>query len=479
MKTAPRKVVMLELNEITWDLIDPLIEQGKLPTFERLKREGTIATPVSDDLPPQLDPWITWTTLYTGRKQDEHNVYFLQQPPESIRAKRVWEICAEAGLSVGVYGSLCSWPPRPVVGFYVPDTFAQDPATYPPELRPIQELNLTYTRSVRLPTDQDTLWFKARLGAKLVALGLRAETASRIVRQLALERREPGMRWRRVALQPVVNFDFFSRLYRERRPRFATFHSNHVAHYQHTYWKAMRPELYPQETSPEEARTYGGAIEHGYRVADELLGRMLNLIDRDTVLVVASSMGQQPFIADHKTGRAINQVRSPERLLKIIGVDESARALATMSDQFNIYDDSPEKREFIMRALQSAYVDREDQPMFYAYAVDDGITVNLRPYIEATESSRCYFPHLGPDKSFAYEELVYTTGGTKSGRHDPRGMMIMCGAGIRRGGRIQECTNLDIAPTLLTLMGLDIPTEMRGRVLEEAMTEATAHAMAG
>jgi hypothetical protein len=477
MRRAPKKVVVLELNEITWDLIDPLIEQGKLPTFARLKREGTTAAPMSVDLPPQLDPWITWTTLYTGRTQNEHNLYFLQQPPESIRAKRVWEICAEAGMSVGVYGSLCSWPPRVVAGFYVPDTFAQDPATYPAGLRPIQELNLTYTRSVRLPADQDTLWFKARLGAKLVALGLRAETASRIARQLALERRDSNMRWRRVALQPLVNFDFFSRLYRGHRPRFATFHSNHVAHYQHTYWKAMRPELYPQETTPEESRIYGGAIEHGYRVADQLLGRMLDLIDRDTVLVIASSMGQQPFIAGNKSGRAINEVRSLDNLLKIIGV-ESARALAMMSDQFNIYAGSAEEREFIMRALQSVYVDREEQPMFYAYAVEDSITVNLRPYIEATESSRCYFPHMGRDKSFAYEELVYTTGGTKSGRHDPKGVMMLYGAGIARGGRIQECNNLDIAPTLLTLMGLDAPAEMKGRVLEEAMTEATAHALA-
>ena len=34
------KVLLVEINEITWDLIDPLIEQGKLPTFARLKREG-------------------------------------------------------------------------------------------------------------------------------------------------------------------------------------------------------------------------------------------------------------------------------------------------------------------------------------------------------------------------------------------------------------------------------------------------------
>src|SRR5882762_10580903 len=77
-----RNVILVELNEITWDLIDPLIDQGKLPTFERLKREGTWAAPMSTDLPADMDPWITWTTLYTGRPQADHKVFFLQQPPE-------------------------------------------------------------------------------------------------------------------------------------------------------------------------------------------------------------------------------------------------------------------------------------------------------------------------------------------------------------------------------------------------------------
>src|SRR5215213_11049153 len=107
------KVLLVEVNEITWDLVTPLMEEGKLPNFARLKREGAWGTPVSVDAPPQLDPWITWTTVYTGRTQDEHNVFFLQQPPDTIGAKRLWELCDEAGLSVGVYGSLCPPTPRP------------------------------------------------------------------------------------------------------------------------------------------------------------------------------------------------------------------------------------------------------------------------------------------------------------------------------------------------------------------------------
>jgi Type I phosphodiesterase / nucleotide pyrophosphatase len=465
---AGRKVLLVELNEVTWDLIDPLIEQGKLPTFAGLRHQGVWAAPVSVDLPPQLDPWITWTTVYTGRTQEDHNVFFLQQPPETIRAERIWEVCHRSGLRVGVYGSLCSWPPQRVNGFYVPDTFAQDTSTHPASLEPIQRLNLTYTRSIRLPTDRDGLWFKAQLGVKLLALGLGAHTAALIAQQLATERANPELRWRRVALQPMVNCDFFSRLYRRYRPHFATFHTNHVAHYQHTYWKAMVPEAFPQTTSPDEVRIYGGAIEYGYAAADELLSQILPLLDSSTTLVVASSMGQKPYISSLRDGKPISQLRSLDRLMEIVGLNGRARSLSTMSDQFNLYSDTATSAEAI-KILEAAYIDLPSRPMFHVYRVEDCLTVNLRFYEETTEDSRCVFPHLKTNNTFRYSDLVYGTGIIKSGCHDPKGVMILYGAGVRAGRRVTEANNLDIAPTLLTLMGLPVPEEMKGRVLSEAL----------
>jgi hypothetical protein len=464
-----RKVLLIELNEITWDLVLPLVREGKLPTFERLIREGTAGAPTSVDLPPQLDPWITWSTVHTGRPQSDHNVFFLQQNPETIGAQRIWEICSNRGLRVGIFGSLCSWPPKPVDGYHVPDTFAPDTSTYPKALEPIQVLNLTYTRGIRLPSDEEGVRFKLQLGAKLVSLGLRASTAARVANQLLRERLAPRSRWKRVALQPLVNLDFFSKLYRRYRPHFATFHSNHVAHYQHTYWRAMQPERFEQPTSERERKIYGGSIEFGYRIADKLLEKMLDLADQETVVAVASSMGQKPYEASRKEGKEISQLRSLDRLLRMLGYAGQARCLATMSDQFNIYADSGEMRERILKALDRVYVDTPDQPMFYAYSVGEAITANLRPYLAISEGSRCYFPELG--ESALFEDLVHRTGQLKSGCHDPSGVLMLYGKAIKRGGQIEQCTNLDIAPTLLHLLGLESTPQMKGRVLGEAFKE--------
>ena len=469
-----RKVLLLEINEITWDLIDGFIAAGKLPHFARLKQDGAWGTPLSVDRPPQLDPWITWTTLYTGQPQAEHNVFFLQQPPETIKAKRIWERCEEHGLKVGVYGSLCSWPPRPVSGFYVPDTFSPDPQTYPERLKPIQLLNLTYTRSVRLPSDQDSIWFKAELAAQLVRLGLGPGTLLAVAQQLAGERMNPKTRWKRVALQPLVNFSFFRKLYRQYQPDFATFHTNHVAHYQHTYWKAMDPEKFrPLETTREEIETYGPAIEHGYVTADQLLGRVMQLLDRHTVLVVASSMGQKPFQSALKGGKQIAQWRSLDALLDILGVRSTAKAISTMSDEFVIYARPDSERDRILNMLKTTYIDSPEQKTFVVSSVDGAVRVNLKVYEigRVKPTSIIHFPEAPQSPTRQYDEVIYNTGHLKSGCHDERGILIFYGAGIPRGLELAQYDNLNIAPTLMRVLGLPVPAEMRADPIREIVAE--------
>jgi len=191
-------------------------------------------------------------------------------------------------------------------------------------------------------------------------------------------------------------------------------------------------------------------------------------------MVVASSMGQKPFITSLKKGKRVGQLRSLERLVDILGAEGRVRALPTMSDQFNLYADTPSTRDFVLGNLKSIYIDSPERPMFSIDTLENSLTVTLRHYDETSEDSRCVFPHRETDNSFRFEDLVYGTGMVKSGCHDPKGMMMLYGAGIKSGAKINDCTNLDIAPTLLTMLGVPVPEEMKGRVLREAFDESQA-----
>jgi len=56
----------------------------------------------------------------------------------------------------------------------------------------------------------------------------------------------------------------------------------------------------------------------------------------------------------------------------------------------------------------------------------------------------------------------------KGGNHRPNGVIFMKGDGIRQGAKIEGARILDLAPTILYLMGTPVPADMDGRVLEQA-----------
>ncbi len=58
-----------------------------------------------------------------------------------------------------------------------------------------------------------------------------------------------------------------------------------------------------------------------------------------------------------------------------------------------------------------------------------------------------------------------------SGMHRDHGMLVLNGPGIRPGGEIEGAAIQDMAPTLLHTMGLPVPTDMDGQVLDRAFVD--------
>lgn len=476
---TPRKVLLVEFNEITWRLADPLCVRGELPVLAESIRLGARGTPLANEEPPNLDPWIAWTTVHTGRPQEEHGVRFLEQPPETVRGPRLADLAADAGKSVGVFGTIMSWPPRrDVRGFWVPSTFAPGPETFPEELRPLQELNLSQTRA-HSPVAGRPRASAASLLLRLLRLGLRPSTIAELASFLVRSRLRPHRAWEKVSLQPLINLDVFEAAYRRHRPDFATFHTNHVAHYMHRYWRAFDPSSFRAKPSPEESRRYGEAIPFGYRSADRLLGRLVRLAGPDTVVVLASGLGQRPYDApEYGEGRKVVRIRDIGMILDLCDLRGHAEAISMMAPQWNLRVPDPARRSRAEAVLRGAWAGDPDTKLFAVEVVGDTINFNVSQKIQARlgPDSPCEFPEVG-GRRFAFHQLCATQDATpKEGYHDRPGMLVMRGPGIRPGALIGECTDLDLAPTILHILGLPVPSYMRGRVLEEAFEKTPTRA---
>jgi Type I phosphodiesterase / nucleotide pyrophosphatase len=471
ISSKSRKVLLVEFNEITWRLVNPFMQRGALPTFSEFVREGASGSPLANEVPPDLDPWISWTSVYTGRPQSEHNVKFLEQPPETVTGPRVWEVAADSGKSLGLFGSIMSWPPRhDIKGFWIPGTFSPDTQTHPDVLEPIQDLNLTYTRA-HSPTAGKVRRNPLSRLRDLARLGLKPSTLAEIGLFLMRSKLNPSRSWEKVSLQPLINADFFEALYHKHRPDLATFHTNHIAHYMHRHWRAMDPTPFKVRPSDEEIRRFGPSIEFGYKVGDRLLKRIWRLVDADTVVVLASGLGHQPYVDEtFQEGRTIVRLKNIDQVVEILGLTGHCTPLSVMAPQWNLKIPDPARRAHAERVLDTAYVGSPSNSLFWRITMGDTICLNIyqKGFTTLDLSAECVFP-AAQDRRIRVGDLCAVQDSTpKEGCHDRTGLLIMRGPGVRRGAQLMDCTNLDIAPTILHLLGVPIPSHMKGRVLEEA-----------
>jgi hypothetical protein len=333
-----QQVVLYELNEVPWRVIDWYISQRPNSAISHLLMQSKTYTTLTFD-EGELHPWTTWPTLHRGVNNSKHKIHFINQsrgisdetyPP-------IWETLRRHGFRVGVFGSLQSYPPRNDIGyeFYVPDTFSPSEKTWPSKYQEFQRFNLRQTRqdgaqpgNILLNLDLFKEFFK------MLRTGLRAKTLALLVLQIVKEKINPLHRSRRSILQATLSFDFFVDALCNTRPDFSTFFTNHVAGMMHRYWRYSFPEDFGIVNSSSIERFRAKNILHAMDVASLQINTLMSIVSKQGGrLIVASSMGQEaidrgPYIGEWR----INHFKL---FLRSIGWDDSIQIHLAMQPDFN------------------------------------------------------------------------------------------------------------------------------------------------
>ncbi|HEY4271544.1 MAG TPA: alkaline phosphatase family protein [Candidatus Udaeobacter sp.] len=144
MKTI--KLLILGLDAATLDLINPWVAEGKLPNLAHLMSAGASGR-LASVVPPITPP--AWTSFMTGKNPGKHGIFdFLEAQPgtyslrylnaSSRRAKTVWRMLNDAGYTVGTMNVPFTYPPEHLDGFQISGMATpseNSPFIYPPELR--------------------------------------------------------------------------------------------------------------------------------------------------------------------------------------------------------------------------------------------------------------------------------------------------------------------------------------------------------
>ncbi len=145
LETINRKIFILGVDGGTFELIQPMIDRGLLPTFARLMKEGA-SGPMRSSI-PYVSP-VAWATFMTGRNPGSHHIQdftYVRKVTNTrlpvnatvLHGKTLWRLLSDAGKKVGVINVPVTFPPEKINGFMVsgfPMPTDTRNYTYPPEL---------------------------------------------------------------------------------------------------------------------------------------------------------------------------------------------------------------------------------------------------------------------------------------------------------------------------------------------------------
>ncbi len=139
------KVLVIGLDGATFDLIKPWAAEGALPTLGRLMRDGAYGA-LHTTLPPMTAP--AWTSFATGVNPGKHGLYdwsareagsyrFAPVTALDATAPTLYAMLSQAGRRVCTLNVPMTYPPTPVNGVMVsglPAPSTQARISYPPDL---------------------------------------------------------------------------------------------------------------------------------------------------------------------------------------------------------------------------------------------------------------------------------------------------------------------------------------------------------
>ena len=477
---ARRKFILFELNEVPFRVYRHYADRHPRSAIARLIAHGRRWDTINEDV-GHLSPWVTWPTLHRGVTNTDHHISSLGQDVSQTDAlyPPVWALLARGGRSIGMFGSLHTYPMPASASdyaFYLPDTFAATPEAYPDELSAFQNFNLSMVdRSGRNVSGETPYKQAIGLLGGMLKLGLRAGTMAKIVRQLASERVMPHRTGRRRTMQSLLSFDLFLHQLADKHPDGAFYFTNHVASSMHRYWPATFGEDYRRiEWKADWSKRFSGEIDYAMGEADAMLADLMGFADRNPgyLLLVTGSMGQAAV--DQPGSQMLTQLLLTDapRFVKAMGVEGAWERRRTMEPVYTFQFEDEASTDIFCASIERLSVAgaRPDYHRLDAHSVELALGQANLPdeALDLLLGNVAMTPEaLGIGNVRIQDEVG------AAAYHIPEGVLLSYDPQSDGRGELaaEAVSTTRIAPTLLALQGVARPEYMKAPIEALVMGE--------
>jgi predicted AlkP superfamily phosphohydrolase/phosphomutase len=452
-KEAERpRVLVIGLDGATFEVMDPLLKEGKLPNLAKLRDRG--ASGVLESILPPISP-PSWTTATTGVNPGKHNIFDFFHYSKSTgqalltssrerRARPIWKVLNAQGKRTGLINIPMTFPPDSVSGFMISGF-------------PFGDATTGYT----FPAD-----LESKLG--LYPLDPFGEGLRPGLEEILLKRFKLGFERQAAVAKDLLDdeeWDLFWLVF------------TGTDKVQHFYWKFADPSLPGHD--PILAAEMGSAIRDFWLRVDEVVGELVEIAGPKTDIFIISDHGFSPIVKELRLEnwlRGEGYVRFPENsttpvvdayapgpFAGLVRVNRKGRDHGGIVETEEDYDRL--RREIRAKLEKLRDPDTGDPFVERIYNREElyhGPYLENAPDLVFVEKQTRFVARGGPGLPGIFGPPSYSF----SGFHRPEGVLLAAGPHIRRDSERQKFSILDVTPTLLWILDATLPKDLDGHVME-------------
>lgn len=399
-------LILLELNEINFEIAQKYLDEGKrLPFIERLIERGFVKTQSEKEY-KHLEPWIQWPSVHTGLPYNQHKIFRLGDGA-AFEGNQIFEVLERAGKSVGAISPMNAVNRLQAPAYFIPDpwTKTDSDATY---------LSQSLHRALKQTVNDNS---QGKIStSSVVALVLNLISRVRPFGWLKLGLyffTALGKPWRKALFLDKFLFDYHLALFFKKKPDFSVLFLNAGAHIQHHYFlssKVLGEEINKSNPSWYVDKKYDPVFEM-LVVYDRMIGK---LIESNTDFIVATGLSQVPF------DRSVfyYRLKNHAKFLKLIGISFK-NIEPRMTRDFLVTFEC--ERDAELAALSLGQLVTEDGEPLFGEIDNRGVDLFVVLTLSGEVCTETIVRHRGKSLLIA-QHLVFVA--IKNGEHDGQGYLF-------------------------------------------------------
>ncbi|MDB2549252.1 hypothetical protein N9X44_00785 [Porticoccaceae bacterium] len=340
-----KKLIFVELNEINFDVVSDYLNKGEtLPGFQLIL--GKAKATESESEYDNLEPWIQWPSVHTGKTYTEHNVFRLGDFVNSLH-EQFFEQVEKAGFSVGAVSPMNASNKLKNPAYFIPDPWTQTPCDGGFFSKSITDAIVQAVND----NSQSKLTYKTifNLGLAFVAL----VNPARYIPMVKYAIKALGKPWRKALFLDMLLYEIHKTLFKRKSPNFSTLFLNAGAHIQHHYFfnspfvdspELQNPSWYIENNED--------PILEMLKIYDPMLLDLLNL--PNTEVIVATGLSQKPY----EQLKFYYRLKDHQGFLNAVGIDFSD-VVPRMTRDFLVSFDTVEQAALAEKQLSEILINNE------------------------------------------------------------------------------------------------------------------------